>query len=75
MNTKYILKGILLHITIISLLLFIMGCESLMEKEKWLTIIIWFITNIILIFLCRNQITYKELYKLSGEELFNKIFK
>jgi hypothetical protein len=72
---KYIIKGILLHITIISSLLFIMGCESLIDSNQWLIIIVWFLSNFILFFSCYSQITYKELYKISGEELLDKIFK
>jgi len=67
------LKGILLWVTALSIFSFIGGFESLVEVERWLPAIIWLVINIILGYLCCCNLSYKECYKLSGCQWFERL--
>lgn len=77
MNTiKYIVKGILLWGTMLSFMLFIAGgAESLVNAGYYFNTFAWLGINILLIYLCKCVISYREFYKLTGYQLFNKICK
>lgn len=66
---KKILKGILLWITVLSIILLIGGIESIVDKGitiPWLTVCG------ILYWLCRKYISFRELCILSGYKLLYK---
>ena len=70
----YIIKGLLLWFTALSITLFIIGgFESFIEAEKWLPAIIWLVINISLGCLCYCNLSYREFYKLSGCQWFEKL--
>ena len=74
MNTiKYIVKGILLCSTILSFILFVAGgAESLISTGQYFTAFAWLGVNALLIYLCKCTISYREFYKLTGYQFFNK---
>lgn len=70
------LKGILLWVTTLSITLFIIGgLESLVEAGRWLPAIIWLVINIILGYLCYCNLSYREYYKLSGYQWFERLIR
>ena len=73
---KTIVKGILLWITVLSILLFIMGgCESLIENGNWIILLVWTLINVALGYACKKFLTYKDAYKVSGLQTFDNIVK
>lgn len=70
MKIKRILKGILLWTTMIVIILFVSGIESLVNNP--LLGVIWFISCVILLYTCRNIITFNELLSLSLYKWFYK---
>ena len=79
MNIKTLIliyKGLLLWVTVLFLILSLAGgLESLLVSENWIAVVVCVLMNIILCYLCYTQITYKELYILSGIKLFEKFLK
>lgn len=77
MNTiKYAIKGILLYSVILSWCFFIAGgAESLVDAGHYMGSFFWLGTNILLIYVCKYIISYKEFLKLTGYQLFNKVCK
>ena len=70
------LKGILLWVTTLSITLFIIGgLEGLVEAGRWLPAIIWLVINIILGYLCYCNLSYREYYKLSGYQWFERLIR
>lgn len=75
MKTKQIIKGVLLWVTIVSILCFIGGVKSLVEADEWLAAGFWLTINIALGYICYNCLSYRELYKLSGGMWFDRFLK
>lgn len=72
----YIIKGILLWVTALSITLFIIGgFESLAVSDKWLTAGFWFTINIVLGYICYKCLSYRELYKLSGSMWLDRLLR
>ena len=63
------MKFILLLCTALSLMLYIMGIDSL----SLLTVVVWGLINIVLCFLCYTFLTKEELTKYSGDDFVNDI--
>lgn len=73
---KTIVKGILLWVTIFSILLFLMGgCESLIENGNWIILLVWTLINVALGYACKKFLTYKDAYKLLGLQALDNIVK
>lgn len=74
MNTKLVLKGILLWVSALTVLLSVCGIDSIADKGYgWLFGII--LLNITLILNCFDVITKEEFKIVSGYNLFNKALK
>ena len=73
---KIIVKGILLWVTVFSILLFLMGgCESLIENGNWIILLVWTLINVALGYACKKFLTYKDAYKLTGLQTFDSALK
>lgn len=73
---KTIVKGILLWVTVFSILLFLMGgCESLIENGNWIILLVWTLINVALGYACKKFLTYKDAYKVSGLQTFDSVLK
>lgn len=73
---KTIVKGILLWITVISILLFLIGgCESLIENGNWIILLVWILINVALGYACKKFLTYKDVYRVSGLQTLDNILK
>ena len=73
---KIIVKGILLWVTVFSILLFLMGgCESLIENGNWIILLVWTLINVALGYACKKFLTYKDAYKVSGLQTFDSVLK
>lgn len=70
---KKILKGILLWITALTIMLFIGGIDSIVDKGLGVTLA-WIAICIALYNLCRVTLSLRELYTLSGYKLLHKHF-
>ena len=69
---KKILKGILLWTTALTIMLFIGGIDSIVDKGLGVTLV-WIAACIALYNLCRVTLSIRELYTLSGYKLFYKL--
>lgn len=69
---KKILKGILLWTTALTIMLFISGINSIVDKGLVVTLM-WIVSCVVLYNLCRVTISIRELYTLSGYKLFYKL--
>ena len=67
-----ILKGILLWATALTIMLFIGGIDSIVDKG---TVISWLVICGTLYWLCRKYISFRELCTLSGYKLFYKLLR
>lgn len=70
---KLILKGVLLYVTILAVMIFVGGIDSLVETP--MKMLLWILATVILIAICRRAISIRELYKLSGYDIFNRLCK
>lgn len=70
-----IYKAMLLWATMFSIVLFILGLESMIRENRFSLAIVWLLINIIFIWMCRMQLTYKDAYKLSGTYWFENMLK
>lgn len=70
-----IYKGMLLWVSALSILLFILGLESMIEEHRWSLIVVWLIINILFYWMCRNILTIRDFYKLSGTYYIEKLLK
>lgn len=70
-----IYKAILLWATAFSIILFIAGLESMITEGMWTLILVWAVINYIFYWICKTQITYRELYKLSGSQYLEDLLK
>lgn len=71
MKKKDIFKGLLLWITVFSILLFIMATDSL----SLVAVISWMAINAALIVATHNSLTVRDIYHLSGYRLMYKTLK
>lgn len=69
---KKILKGILLWTTALTIMLFISGIDSILDKGAETTLA-WIAICTILCYLCCVTLSLRELYTLSGYKLFYKL--
>ena len=66
-----IYKAMLLYVSAFSWIVFLMGAESIFEENKtWF--FAWLVMNLLFVWLCRNTLSYKDFYKLSGMALLDK---
>jgi hypothetical protein len=65
----------LLWATMFSIVIFIIGLESMIDENRFSLAIVWLLINIIFIWMCRMQLTYKNVYALSGAYWFERIIK
>lgn len=68
---KKVLKGILLWITILAIILFVIGVDSILDGGA-VSFFAWGLLCISLTNLCYNLISREELYVLSGMKLIEK---
>ncbi len=71
---KKILKGILLWVTMVTIVLFVSGIDSIIE-HSFSTFLAGTALCMSLTNLCYNTLTFNEFYTLSGAKLFDKIIK
>lgn len=71
----HIYKTMLLWATGISILMFLMGMESMIEQSRWTLILVWLVINILFYWMCRQQLTYRDFYKLSGTQWFENLLR
>ena len=71
MKKKDIFKGLLLWITVFSILLFIMAADSL----SLVAVVSWMAINAALIVATYNSLTVRDIYHLSGYRLMYKTLK
>lgn len=69
---KKILKSILLWTTALTIMLFIGGIDSIVDKGLGVTLA-WIAICIVLYYLCCTTLSIRELYTLSGYKLFYKL--
>lgn len=70
-----IYKAILLWATMFSIIMFILGLESMIRESRYSLALVWLLINIIFIWMCKMQLTYKDVYKLSGTYWFENMLK
>lgn len=51
----------------------VMAVESIVEQPQYL--LLWIAVNIVLIKLCYNNITYKDIYKYSGQKWLESLIR
>lgn len=61
-----IYKAMLLWATMFSIVIFILGLESMIEENRFSLAFVWLLINIIFIWICRMQLTLRDVYVLSG---------
>jgi len=67
------MKAVLLYITFLSVAIMVMAVESIVEQPQYL--LLWIVVNIILIKLCYNNITYRDIHKYSGQKWLESIIR
>ena len=70
-----IYKAMLLWATMLSILLFILGLESMIRESRCSLALVWLLINIIFIWMCRMQLTLKDIYVLSGTHWLERTIK
>ena len=68
-----IYKTMLLWATMFSTVMFILGLESMVEENRFSLALVWLLINIIFIWMCRMQLTLRDVYMLSGTYWFERI--
>lgn len=68
-----IYKAMLLWATMFSIVIFIFGLESMIEENRFSLALMWLLINIIFIWMCRMQLTLRDVYVLSGTHWFERI--
>jgi hypothetical protein len=51
------------------------GAEGMITDNQYFTVFIWLAINILLCYLCKHTISYREWYKLSGNQLMDSFIK
>lgn len=70
-----IYKAMLLWATMFSIVLFIFGLESMIEESRYSLMFVWLLINIIFVWMCRMQLTLRDIYVLSGTCWFERTIK
>lgn len=70
-----IYKAMLLWATIFSIVIFILGLESMIDENRFSLALVWLLINIIFIWMCGMQLTLKDIYVLSGTCWFENMLK
>ena len=70
-----IYKAMLLWATMFSIVMFILGLESMIRESRCSLALVWLLINIIFVWMCGMQLTYKDAYKLSGTYWFENMLK
>lgn len=70
-----IYKAMLLWATMFSILMFILGLESMIEENRCSWALVWLLINIVFIWMCRMQLTLRDIYVLSGTYWFERTMK
>lgn len=70
-----IYKAMLLWATMFSIVLFIFGLESMIEESRYSLMFVWLLVNTIFIWMCRMQLTLRDIYVLSGTCWFERTIK
>jgi len=70
-----IYKAMLLWATMFSITMFILGLESMIEENRWLLIAVWLFINMLFCWMCKNILTIRDLYKLSGTYYMEKLIR
>lgn len=70
-----IYKAMLLWATMFSIVLFIFGLESMIEESRYSLMFVWLLVNIVFIWMCRMQLTLRDIYVLSGTCWFERTIK
>lgn len=66
-----IYKAMLLYTSAFSWIVFLMGADSIFEENKtWF--FVWLGMNLLFVWLCRNTLSYRDIYKLSGMALLDR---
>ena len=71
---KTIFKALLFWATSISILLFVVGFESIIVDKGW-TAVIWLFVNILLFGICKFTLSYEDCVKISGAKFLNDLAK
>lgn len=72
--TKKVLKGILLWITVLTIILVISGIDSILN-QGFVALLAWILLCLALAYLCFTCITLREFYTLSGMKLIDNFIK
>lgn len=67
------MKAILFYITFLSVAIMIMAAESLIGQPQYL--FLWIAVNVVLIKLCYDNITYKDMKKYSGQKWLESLIR
>ena len=70
-----IYKAILLWATMISIIIFILGLESMIHEGRWALVAVWLVMNILFVWMCKSILSLRDLYKLSGNYYFEKLLR
>lgn len=70
-----IYKAMLLWATMFSIVLFIFSFESMIEENRCSIIVVWLFINMLFCWMCKNILTIKDVYVLSGTHWFERIIK
>ena len=70
-----IYKAMLLWATMFSIVLFILGLESMIGEDRFSLALVWLLINIIFVWMCRMQLTLRDIYVLSGTYWFENMLK
>jgi hypothetical protein len=70
-----IYKAMLLWATMFSITIFILGVDSMIEENRFTLVFVWLLINIIFVWMCKMQLTLKDVYMLSGTHWFERIIK
>ena len=68
-----IYKALLLYVTVFSICVFICCADYIFTTDK-MWFFAWVGINIIYVWMCKNLISYKDFYKLSGMSLLDRLF-
>ena len=67
-----IYKAVLLWCTIISITIFVLGLESMIQESRWTLMLVWLTMNVVFCWMCKSVLTIRDVYKLSGTYYFEK---
>ena len=70
-----IYKAMLLWATMFSITMFILGLESMIDENRFSLAFVWLLINIIFVWMCKMQLTLRDIYVLSGNCWFERTIK